>query len=283
MTTESYIRDPRFEALGVGLCEQWRGRKGWWIEGPQIAKVLQAYDWDNTAVLMHHAHFDGLILSHHYGIKPRFIYDTLSMARLQLGNHLSVGLESLARHYGLSGKTVPYEAFKGKRLAQLSPALLGELGAGCLRDIELAWDIFNRLAVDFPQEEYAIIDMTVRMFTEPKLEGDIDVFARVWSRERERKLELLAELQIDPSDLQSADRFAGHLRDHGIEPATKPGKNGPIFAFAKTDDFMVELLESDDEQIRCLAEARLGLKSTAEQTRAERLGWMAVRGMKRAD
>lgn len=275
MTTEAYVRDPRFEALGVGLSMN--GATPTWLHdcGPNL---VHGVDWDNTAVLMHHAHFDGLILSHHYGIRPKFILDTLSMARLMLGNHISVGLESLARHYGLSPKSVPYDRMRGRHWADMDHSLRAELVAGCLHDVSLTWDIFNRLAVGFPAEEYRVIDMTVRMFTEPQLEGNIDVFAKVWTHEQERKASLLAELGIAPGDLQSAERFADLLRASGVEPETKQGKNGPIYAFAKTDDFMQRLLEDDDEYVRTLAECRLGIKSTLDQTRAERLGFMATRG-----
>ena len=46
----------------------------------------------------------------------------------------------------------------------------------------------------------------------------------------------------------------------------------------KPTDFMKELLEHDDPRVSGLARARLGIKSTAIQTRAETLGWMASRG-----
>jgi DNA polymerase len=117
LTTEAYVRDPRFEALGVGI--RWTDHRGarWYAEDG-IAQALGEVRWDQTAILCHHAHFDALILSHHYGIKPRFIYDTLSMARLQLGNHVSVSLQSLADHYGLQAKNVPYNLFKGSGVRQ---------------------------------------------------------------------------------------------------------------------------------------------------------------------
>ena len=143
LTTEHYIRDARFEALGCGVRLA-DGSTDWW-PAEDISAQFEIVDWNNTAVLMHHAHFDGLILSHHYGIKPRFIYDTLSMARLMLGNHVSVGLESLARHFGLSEKSVPYNKFRGKRAADIDPVLMYELGAGCLHDVELTWQIFCKL------------------------------------------------------------------------------------------------------------------------------------------
>lgn len=280
LTTEHYVRDARFEALGVGLRypeDDGSFTLCWW-DAADAKKYLPLIDWANTAVLMHHAQFDGLILSHHYGIKPRFIYDTLSMARLQLGNHLSVGLESLARHYGMASKTVPYDRMHGRRWADMDTGLRTELAAGCLHDIELTWGIFQQLAQGFPAEEYQVIDMTMRMFTEPQLVGDVETFGKVWVHENERKKQLLSDLGVAPGDLQSADKFAALLRAEGIEPETKEGKNGSIPAFARTDDFMQGLLEHEDERVRTLAEARLGLKSTLDQTRSERLGYMATRG-----
>lgn len=276
MTTEHYVRDARFEALGCGF--KWNNEPPVWFDQTMIGAYLSALDLDDCAILMHHAHFDGLILSHHYGIKPKFILDTLSMARLMLGNHLSVGLESLARHYGLASKTVPYDRMRGRRWSDMDGDLRSTLASGCLHDIALTWGIFQRLAVGFPAEEYQVVDMTVRMFTEPKLVGDVETFGKVWTYEHERKKTLLRELGVDSGDLQSAEKFATLLRAEGIEPETKAGKSGPIPAFAKTDDFMQGLLEHDDERVRTLAEARLGLKSTLDQTRAERLGYMATRG-----
>src|ERR1700690_2208468 len=77
-STEAYIRDPRFE------CHGWAVR---WNDGPPIwvgGAAFHGIEWQDrlkeSAVLCHHAQFDGLILSHHYGIKPRFFVDTLSMS-----------------------------------------------------------------------------------------------------------------------------------------------------------------------------------------------------------
>jgi DNA polymerase len=279
MTTESYVRDSRFEALGMGV--QFNGGQRGWIPQHRIQDWLDSWfyvQYPDCAVLCHHAHFDCLILSHHYGIKPRFIYDTLSMARLQLGNHISVSLESLARHYGLEGKSVPYEKFRGKRAADIGPDLYRDLGNGCLHDVELTFDIFQRLAVGFPSSEYQTINLAVRAFTEPKLEGNVNEFAAIWTAEKERKQQLLRELGVTAKDLGSNQRFAELLAVYGIDAETKAGKAGDVFAFAKTDNFMQELLDSDDDDVRLLAEARIETKSNGELTRATRLGWMATRG-----
>ena len=283
MTTEAYIRDPRFEAHGCAI--RWGFPSNMhadgeciWKPGYDLKTFFKIIDWDNTAILCHHAQFEGLILSHHYGINPKFWFDTLSMARLLLGNHLSVGLDNLAKHFGLAAKTVPYNLFRGKHWYELDPVVQKQVADGAIHDVNLTWRLFNILGKDFPREEYDVVDSTVRMFTEPCLRGDIDMFVKVWTDEAGKKEQRMAALNIVEADLQSSEKFAQLLRAEGMEPETKEGKNGPIYAFAKTDEFMRELLEHDNDRIRTLAEARLGAKSTLMQTRAETLGWMARRG-----
>lgn len=280
MTTESYIRDPRFEALGCGLLFVYPGEHPHrtWVDGPKLPGMFASIDWSSTAVLAHHAQFDGLILSHHYGIKPRFWYDTLSMARLVLGTHLSVGLDSLSKHFGLQAKTVPYNEFRGKRFADLGRDLLGRLASGCLHDCSLTLEIFRRLAQHFPAEEYQTVDTTIRMFTEPVLEGDIDLLGEIWMEEEKRRRSLLDELGASAKEIGSDATFTALLQAEGVEVEYKAGKNGPIPAFAKTDPFMEELLEDANPRISSLAAARLGIKSTIDQSRAERFGYMATRG-----
>lgn len=130
----------------------------------------------------------------------------------------------------------------------------------------------------FPLEELKIIDQTVRMFTEPVLRGDIDMLAELWESENTKKQSRQAALNIAESDLQSAAKFVKLLEAEGIEVEYKNGKNDTIPAIAKNDDFMRGLLEHPSERVRGLAEARLGVKSTLLQTRAETLGWTARRG-----
>lgn len=281
MTTESYIRDSRFQAHGCAIrmyninTDKYETR---WLNEPEFRVWTSVSDFSTVAILCHHAQFDGLILSHHYGVKPRVWLDTLSMARLLLGNHLSVSLDSLAKHYQLAAKTVPYSLFKGKHWAELDEQVRRLVSSGACHDVELTWQLFQILAKDFPREEYSTVDTTIRMFTEPKLTADVDLLAKIWEREANTKTDRLAQLGVHEADLQSADKFAELLRAEGVEPETKNGKKKQIYCFAKTDQFMRDLLEDDNDRVRTLAEARLGVKSTLMQTRAETLGWMARRG-----
>lgn len=278
MSTESYIRDSRFEAHGVAI--KWRqDMPARWYNEQQARYILAQEDWSDVFLIHHHAQFDGLIESHHYNVHPKMFGCTLSMARLMLGNHLSVSLDQVRQHFGMPGKTTPYAAFDGKHWHELSRDIQQTIAEGSIDEVESIWQIFCRLMKDgFPREELQVVDATVKMFTEPVLRGDVEMLAKVWQDENTKKQQRLAALQVDRSELQSADKFAELLRAEGIEPEKKNGKKGEIYAFAKTDQFMRDLLDHDDERVRTLAEARLGEKSTLMQTRAETLGWMAKRG-----
>lgn len=283
MTTESYCRDPRFEAHGAAI--KWgKDFAAKWYDERQLRQVLKEEDWSDVCIICHHAHFDGLILTHLYGVVPAMWGCTLSMARLLLGNHISVSLDSVRGQFGLPAKRTPYHLFRGKHWSDLDTSTRNLIAEGACDEVESIWKIFGLLAKEFPAEEYLVVDRTIKMFTEPVLQADVELLAKIWEKEAREKQARLEALQIDVSSLQSAEQFAALLRAEGIEPATKPGKPNPdgseklIYAFAKSDPFMEELLDHDDDRVRALAEARLGAKSTLLQTRAETLGWMASRG-----
>ena len=283
LTTEEYVRDPRFEVHGCAI--KWSaGTSAQWYTGKELEWQLGNHDWSNTTVVCHHAQFDGLILSHHFGIHPKAFICTLSMARLVLDQQVSKSLEKLALLFGLKPKSVPYDLFRGKHWHELSTFVQQQVAEGACDDVDITWDLLHKLAVSFAPSEYAMVDATVRMFTNPVLEGDTDRLAQIWQEEETRKTQMLDELGLTLSDLRKNWKFAELLRAEGIEPEQKPGKpdaNGEprwLYSFAKTDEFMRELLDHEDDRIRLLAETKLAAHSNITQTRTGRLGWMSTRG-----
>lgn len=276
-TTESYIRDPRFQAHGAAI--KWGAdHQARWYDARQLKQVLNETDWSDVALLAHHGHFDFFILAVHYGVRPKMYLDTLAMARLLLGNHLGVSLESVRRHFGLPSKRTPYEKFKGKKWGELSREVQEELAEGCCDEVESIWTIFQKFSRDFPASQYELVDCIERMFIDPVLRGDNEFFGRVWVAEQQRRGQLLERLGVAAVELRSDSRFAELLAQQGIEPSFKQGKNGLIPAFAKTDEFMRELLDSDDDVIANLAQARFDAESSIQMRRCERLGDMTNRG-----
>lgn len=278
MSTEAYIRDPRFEAHGCAVKTTPNVPARWW-SGPELPKLFSELNWADSAVLAHHCAFDGFILSHRYGVRPKAWLDTLSMARLIMGNHISVSLDSVRKHYSLPAKFTPYNLFKGKRWHEIHPETQKLIGDGACDEVESIWHLFNLLARDFPSSEYPVVDATIRFFTEPVLRGDVDLLAEIWESEEARKGKMLADLGVDASALQSSKQFADLLVQEGVEPGFKENSKGEmIYAFAKTDDFMRDLQEHENPRVQALVMARLGVKSTQTQTRAETFGYMATRG-----
>ncbi len=277
LTTEEYIRGDMFSTLCFGYKLN---------DNPAICHaVMPDYTerlLKDNALLCHHAHFDGLILNYHYDVKPKFWFDTLSMARLLYPHDKSHSLETLAKKFGFGSKIVPYEKFKNKTLADLyqDSDLLEELMEGCKHDVELTYLIFKKMLPLVPKEELQVIDLTIRMFTEPVLQLDVDRVQNYMDETIDKQEELLSQLGVAKKDLASADKFSAILEKLGVSPPRKisPRTGKETFAFAKTDQSFLELLNHEDEQTRLLAEARLATKSTIGETRAGRLLSISARG-----
>ncbi len=272
MTTEEYIRDPRFKIHCVAVVTQDTRI----VFTDNFAENLAPY-MDNFVVCQH-SQFDGLILSHHLGLYPAYWGDTLSMARAILQNLRSHSLESLAKHFNLSEKNIDYNAFKGKR--ELDSSTMQMLTEGCLHDADLTYNIANILIEQLPQQELQIIDLNIRMFTEPCLCLDVPRITEELEKVKAAKASALENLGISKEDLQSAAKFTSILESYSIIVPTKISKKtGKIMpALAKTDEGMKALLEHEDTTIAALAAARLGQKSTLMETRCERFLGMFKRG-----
>ena len=282
LTTEAYIRDPRFEAHGCAL--KFEGAPARWYCPDELRAAN--IDWTMCAVVAHHAQFDGLILNHHFGIIPGMWIDTLSMARVVFDASVSIGLGSLAERFGLQPKSVPYNIMKGMHWD--NPAFPREAVAqGCCNDVELTMAIAQfmmcgghpAIKYPFPVGELPVVDLTVRMFTEPCLRGDMDALRDAYYAETDAREALFAELGVTGEDLRKDEKFAELLRAEEVEIEKKiTAKGNEKYPFARTDRFMQELQIDPDDRIAALVEARLLAHSSIYQTRAKRLGFATKRG-----
>ena len=285
LSTEEYVRDPRFEVIGVSLKHN--AGPAVWYAGAEVAPALHAIDWANTTAIAHHCQFDGFILGERYGLFPACWLDTLSMARALVGVEVGGSLARLAEHYGLGVKGKEVLDAKGKHLADFSPSELAKYGAYCCNDTELTYALFKRLLkaeglpARYPESELALIDMTVKMFTQPVLELDAEKLKGIYLGALRSREDFLLQANLSQDSLRSAPKFAQVLRDLGVEPPMKPSPSNPdkqIPALSKTDAAMLGLLEHEDERVRWAAEARLGTQSSLMETRAARFMDIAGRG-----
>jgi DNA polymerase len=279
MTTESYVRDPRFKAWG--LCWKVAGADGApeWVSGDEIQGWANSIDWSTTAVLAHNAQFDVTILSWRYGVQPCFIFDTLSMARALRGVEVGNSLAKLAADFGLPPKGQAVHSTDGM-LHSLSEAVEYELAEYCAHDTVLCEEIFKQLIKGYPSKELRLIDLTLRMYTRPLLELDQNMLVDAIFEEKETREALIERLGVEETALASNPQFAELLRGLGCEPPIKTSKTTgkPTLALAKNDALFQALLNGDREDVALLCEARLRVKSTTERTRAQRFLDIAKRG-----
>ena len=281
ITTEEYVRSPEFETIGVAVCEQ--GSAPTWFSGTKAdtKKFLDSFELNKHLVIAHNAMFDMAILNWQFDIRPKGIADTLSMARAIHGTEVGGSLAKLAEHYNLGAKGTEVLQAQGKRRIDFNAQDLAQYGEYCKNDVVLTMGLFEQLSAGFPPSELRLIDLTIRMFTEPSLWLDGNMLHDHLAEVRQRKESLLASIEKEKEHLMSNDKFAELLIAQGIEPPTKisatTGKEA--WAFAKTDEGFKELLEHENEVVQLLASARLGVKSTIEETRTERFIEIAQRGL----
>jgi len=277
-TTEEYIRDPRFEVIGAAV--QVNDGEPVWFSGSHQAmyQFLQKYDWGNSLALAHNAPFDGAILNWQYGITPKGWLDTLSMARALHGTQVGGSLGVLATHYGIGIKGEQVKQYINYFRKSFTKDELADYGSYCKNDVKLTWGLFNLMSQGFPKVELRLIDLTVRMFTEPVLQLDEQMLEVHLVKEKRRKEELLNN--FDKDTLMSNPQFADLLASLGVTPPMKksPATGKQTFAFSKTDEEFKALLEHEDTRVQAVVAARLGTKSTIEETRTERFIGIATRG-----
>lgn len=284
LTTEEYIRNDSFDTLGVGIKQDTLPTV-WYSGGcADIRGALARYNW-NQPVLAHNAFFDLAILSWIFNIRPKFILDTMLMARPKHAHDVGVGLDALANYYDLGAKAVL--DFKGWHTNNMSPEQASLLGGYCVNDVDLTARLFWILHRGFPTIELALIDKTIRMYSEPSLTLDVAYLREFAEGKLQEKDDALAKLSVaighDVTDLDLASnpQFAALVSLLGARVPYKSSPTDPnklIPALAKTDAGFKDLLYNDDPLVRMLAETRISVKSVLDRTRAKSLMDCGVRG-----
>jgi len=280
ITTEEYIRSPLFEVIGVSVAVN--DNEPVWFSGTleETRKFLHTFDWASSMAVAHNALFDMAILNWVFGIHPHRIGDTLAMGRALHGVSVGGSLAALAQFYGIGEKGNEVVQALGKHRGGFTSSELAAYGRYCVNDTDLCRQLFERMGKGFSVLEFKLVDLTTRMFTEPELVLDTGLLTTHLESVKQKKEKLMATVEAHKDDLMSNPKFAELLQSMGVTPPVKTslttGKE--TYAFAKTDDGFKELLEHPDLRVQTLAAARIGVKSTLEETRLERLIAVAERG-----
>lgn len=282
MTPVEYILDPRFEVIIMSVKRA--GREPFCLEGDQIRQFFQILNPEKTVLISHNALFDMCIVAWHYNFVPKLFSCTLSISRAVFGHVLrSLSLESVAAYLGLGVKGHAVKNMVGLRAPNIKAmGKWQEYVDYCNNDSVLCegiWDATVGKGI-FPAGELIVLDMVLRAAILPQFELDGNALALHHQNILQDKANLMsiAGLAGQKDVFMSNPQFAELLIQHGVEPPMKvsPTTGRETYAFSKADKEFTDLEEHPDPMVQALVAARLGLKSTIEETRCERMKNISV-------
>lgn len=279
MTPVEYILDARFEVISMSVKRP--GRKAFILHPHQIPAFFAMLDPAKTIVVTHNALFDACIMAWIFNFVPKLLACTLSMSRAWWGYKMRYhSLEKLC-------EVMPELGTKGKEVLKMKGLRYADVVAGghwdsyadyCCEDSVICENAFEKMMAEgFPVSELAVLNMVIRMAVVPKFELDQVALLSHKANIETDKLNLLniamAVGANGKPDLMSNDRFAQLLGTLGVDPPRKisPTTGRENWAFAKSDKAFTALEDHPDPSVQALVAARLGHKSTIEETRTQRL------------
>jgi len=270
MSTAQYINHKDFKVWGVGLKVDDEATE--WYSADETDDVLAAIDWSDIALVCHNTLFDAFILTRHYGYNPAYYYDTAAMSR-GLYPNMSARLKDCVIREFPSDNTMRKgeELASAKGIRDLDPELDEQIGSYCIQDVDLTHALFQSYMVGFPESELDLIDLTTRMFVEPKLQLDQPMLLQYKEDMAKRAVSAIDASGVTREILASQQKFRAHLEQLGINIPTKksPTTGKQIPAFGKNDPAYLQMCNMYPEH-RALWEAREVVKSRIDETRAQR-------------
>lgn len=300
LTTEEYVRGPQWETIGFAYKVD--DGPTVWVPKPDVKQVLASIDWSDAMVVCQNTAFDGAIMKWLYGVDPMTWVDIMGMSRALYPHERSHSLKAQAERMGAGVKGNEVDNAKGKHYADFTWHELERYGEYCCNDVDLTYDLFMQyMNLGFPKSELKLIDLTLRMFIDAVLVLDKPMLVTHLQEVKDRKealMESVRDFMLKDADpeyvhtifsegmegikklLMSNPKFALVLENYGVVPPTKisPTTGKLAYAFAKTDDDFKELMEHPDVRVQILVAARLGNKTTLEETRTDRFIGMSSRG-----
>ena len=270
MTTMEYVSHEKFKVWGVGIKIDLDETE--WFGEDEAEAAIHDIDWANATVICHNTPFDGYILTQYYGVKPKYYIDTAAMSR-GLFPGQSARLKDCAVRIFPNDATMRKgeELSNAKGIYDLDPELEEAIAGYCIQDVDLTWALYQEMNSLMPQSEMDLIDLTCRMFCEPKIKIDRERLAKYHAQEFENAESTIAAAGIDRKVLSSNQQFAQHIHELGLVPPTKvsPTTGKKIPALGKNDKAFTQMQQMYPEH-QHLWDARIAIKSRLTETRAKR-------------
>lgn len=215
MTMIEYIMDGRFQPIMMSYAINDEPVKNV-IGYPNIKRILDGIDWNNTVLNAQNTAFDATIIRARFGHTARYYTDTMAMARVTAA-HVFEGasLSAIAKVLQANGVHVPpkgkevesalgmhlYNAYSGTpyiaKKATTDPselqrghALLMAYVEYCNNDVHLAREAFKYFTKMITPDEMQYGNMILKCYIEPSLYLDLPIIeeeiARIHERDEQR-------------------------------------------------------------------------------------------------
>lgn len=295
MTTEAYIRDPRFECMGLSIKDGNKGTK-FYREEQGIELVRQLILEKDRPVIAHNARFDGGILAFRYDIHPKHYIDTKPLMTVA---HFApaAGGDSLAKAAVALQKAGHTIQSKGEFLANMKGVHASDmseqdwLGYGdyCIGDVDICHKLYMVLHPIVPEAELRMMDVTTRMYTDPLFEFDVEILKDYYKRLETQRIDNLtffthhfgfSSITETETALRSRKKFPELLETLGVPCPMKWSEKTEKYvpALAKTDAALTDLLEHHNPMVGDLIETKLGVNQTLAISRCRHFLELGQRG-----
>ncbi len=295
MTTEAYIRDPRFECMGLSIKDGNKGTK-FYCEEQGIELVRQLILQTERPVVAHNARFDGGILALQYGIHPKHYIDTKPLMTVA---HFApfAGGDSLAKAaialqnagHKIQSKGEFLANMLGVHAADMSEQDWIDYGNYCIGDVDICYKLYMVLYPIVPEAELRMMDVTTRMYTNPLFEFDVEILKDYYKRLETQRVDNLTfftehfgfgSITETETALRSRKKFPELLESLGVPCPMKWSEKQEKYvpALAKTDEALTALLEHHNPLVADLVSTKLGVNQTLALSRCRQFLEIGLRG-----
>ena len=270
MTTEKYVRDPRFQTICVtATVDGLTIYKAWGHDACRQLLLDLGVERKDTMMVAHNARFDGCVAEMTMGIRINMLVCTMHMMRITgLSRLIGESLRALADFLRSKGYPVPEKGHEvtnanGLRLEDMGPQFREQYMArenGCA-------DVTEFMKLLRSKQKFA--DLLRNMGVNPPMKESV--------KATEKKRANLS----DPAWVAKTKtpKFLAQLEKEGKTWDQWAAEPVMDYAFAKKDTEFMELADSLDPKIAALVNARLENNSSQAESRTRRFIDCSERGL----
>ena len=275
LSTIEYVRDDQFKAHGCAI--KFNDEPSIWVSHNDLQDYFNSLDISSYLWIAHNGLFDFLVLSEIFGVYPKEMADTLSMAKGILPPGTPCSLENLAKLFKLGKKGDELNESKG--IKTLDPELELKISNYAKNDADLAYAIYLKLRPYLPDSEMRLISTTQRWGTQAVLELNVPMLRQAANDAEQSAAAKVILAALDKKLLRSNKQFAEWLKGRGITPPMKisPSTGKLTWSFAK-NDLEYQDFKADHPELAHILAAKEAVSSRIEETRANRMIFVGTHG-----